>query len=302
MPATFILSFDCEGKWGVADLLATEHARQLSDERLIEGYRAILRLLDEYDVAATFAFVGAFAQTRSAYARIAPALEQMASRYPDYLGPAVRDIEQSAGDGWHGDHLVELVCDSPVGHEIALHGVTHVPWTAMDRHGLDTEMSLFKSLEGPVGQSRTFVYPRNLVAHSEALAEHGFAGFRSARPQRSRARSLLSEFNLLAAPDHPDAGAGIVAIPAGYFLNWRHGVRRLVPPAVTAMRARRLLGEAARSGGIVHYWLHPENVVSAPATLPLLGSLLREVAHAREAGRCEVHTQLAYCREQQSLR
>jgi hypothetical protein len=30
--------------------------------------------------------------------------------------------------------------------------------------------------------------------------------------------------------------------------------------------------------------------------------LIREVAEAREAGRCDVFTQLAYCRQQQSLR
>lgn len=300
MPATFVLSFDCEGKWGVADLLATRHARQLSDERLTEGYRAIVALLDEHDVAATFAFVGAFAQSRQAFARIRPALGEMANEYPNYLGPALRDIERSA-DGWHGDHLVDLVGKSRAVHEIALHGVTHVPWTELDEQGVAKEMALFEQLEGNVRNSRTFVYPRNLVAHSEALAAQGFAGFRAARRHSSRVSSLLSEFDLRAEPERPDArGDGIVTIPAGYFLNWRHGVRRLVPQAVTMMRAKRLLNAAAANGGIVYYWLHPENIVSAPGTLPVLRSLIREVAQAREAGRCEVRTQIDLCRGVQS--
>jgi len=300
--ATFILSFDCEGKWGVADALASAHARQLTDERLGEAYRHILALLDEHEIGATFAFVGSFAQTREAFARVRPALEEFVRDYPHYLGPALEQIADGKADGWHGDHLVEFVGNARTAHEIALHGVTHVPWTAMDRRSAEAELTLFESLEGPVRESRTFVYPRNLVAHSGLLAEHGFLGFRTAVPPRSRSASLLSEFNLLAAPEQPIAGGSIITIPAGYFLNWRHGVRRLVPPAVTVMRARRLLDAAAASDGIVHYWLHPENIVSAPATLPLLRMLLREVAQARDAGRCEVRTQVAYCREQQSLR
>jgi hypothetical protein len=55
------------------------------------------------------------------------------------------------------------------------------------------------------------------------------------------------------------------------------------------------------SDGVVHYWLHPENIASAPATLGLLRMLLREVADAREAGRCEVMTQLDYCGWAKSL-
>jgi len=75
-----------------------------------------------------------------------------------------------------------------------------------------------------------------------------------------------------------------------------------VPPAVTRMRVRRLLGAAAAGGTVVHYWLHPENVASAPSTLELLRALVREVARSRDAGDCEVMTQLGYCRWAESLR
>ena len=62
MPATFILSLDCEGKWGVADHLDAQTHRSLADARLRAAYRDILAALDRYDIAATFAFVGLFAQ------------------------------------------------------------------------------------------------------------------------------------------------------------------------------------------------------------------------------------------------
>jgi peptidoglycan/xylan/chitin deacetylase (PgdA/CDA1 family) len=301
VPARFILSFDCEGKWGIADRLTQPHQRDLSDERLCEAYRSILAVLEEFRVEATFAFVGAFSQSPESFANVRPAIEDLRRIAPDYLGSALRILDEGGGSGWHGHHLVELVGASRTTHEIALHGVTHAPWTHMDAHGAETEMAIFEILEGPIRQSRTFVYPRNLVAHMDVLERHGFAGFRTARRPRSRLASLLSEFNLFEAPERLQRSDGIVHIPAGYFLNWRSGARKLVPPAVTWTRATNLLRAASASGDIVHYWLHPENVASAPSTIEVLRMLVKEVAEAREADHCEVMTQVGYCDWVQSL-
>lgn len=295
MPARFILSFDCEGKWGSADCLTTRHGRDLTVAKLADAYRAILDLLDEYQVEATFAFAGLFSQSSTGFAKLRSEVEALAKRAPEYLRPALRDIDQTAGDGWHGAALLDAVGAARTMHEIALHGVTHVPWTMMDAAFVDAELRLFGELQGPVRGSRTFVYPRNRIAHADALAARGFLGFRAARPDRSRFRSLLSEFSLFETPDMDAVREGIIAIPAGYFLNWRSGARGLVPPAVTRMRAERLLDRAAAEGAVVHYWLHPENIATAPSTLHLLKALVRAVAERRDAGHCHVLTQLDYC-------
>ena len=295
MPAHFILTFDCEGKWGVADHLAARHRRELSEARLSAAYQSIVAVLDEYSIPATFAFVGAFTQSPRDFARARPAIEAIGRNAPNYIGPALRDLDETGGSGWHGHHLVDLVKEARAGHEIALHGVTHVPWTDLDGASVRSELSLLQQLEGPIRLSKTFVYPRNRIAHADELAKFGFAGFREAR-SRSRFRSLLSEFNLFEVPDRRRPPDGIVHIPAGFFLNWRGGARLLVPPVVTQIRAERLLKTAAANDGVVHYWLHPENVASAPSTLALLKMLARKVAAAREAGDCEVTTQLGYCR------
>jgi peptidoglycan/xylan/chitin deacetylase (PgdA/CDA1 family) len=300
VPARFILSFDCEGKWGSADVLTADHRRDFTNDKLRDAYGAILAILDEYGVGATFAFAGAFSQSASGLSRIRPELEALANKAPDYLRPALRDIDETGGDGWHGATLVESVGAARTPHEIALHGVTHVPWRQMDAAFVEAELRLFKRLEGPVRDSRTFVYPRNMVAHADALAAHGFLGFRAARPHRTRLGSLLSELNLFERPEQERIGNEIVAIPAGYFLNWQSGARRLVPPAITTLRAKRLLDRAAETDAIVHYWLHPENIATAPSTLELLDVLVREVAARRDAGRCHVLTQLGYCRSIES--
>lgn len=300
MPARFVLSLDCEGKWGAADHLGARDSRYLSDERLRRAYRSILAVLDDFSIPATFAFVGAFTQSPAQFARVRPAVEELGREAPDYLGPALRNLDETGGEGWHGDDLVDLVGQANVAHEIALHGVTHVPWTQLNDVAARAELELLQQLEGPIRDSKTFVYPRNLVAHTGLLESHGFEGYRTAS-RRSRLSSLLSEFNLFERPERPAAAKTIVPIPAGFFLNWRSGARRLVPPAMTVARARRLLLRAAANDGVVHYWLHPENVASAPSTLGLLKMLAREVARVRDAGHCEVMTQLGYCRWAESL-
>jgi hypothetical protein len=85
-------------------------------------------------------------------------------------------------------------------------------------------------------------------------------------------------------------------VPSGYFINLAAGPRRIVPQAVSRDRARRMLRRAARTNNVVHYWTHPENIAAAPETLTLLRGIVEDVSRLRDAGRCTVLTQEAYCR------
>jgi len=58
--STFIISLDCEGKWGMADHISEYHRRTLTNENLLTTYRQLINLLDKWNIEATFAFVGAF--------------------------------------------------------------------------------------------------------------------------------------------------------------------------------------------------------------------------------------------------
>ncbi|OLT14206.1 hypothetical protein BJF78_19580 [Pseudonocardia sp. CNS-139] len=119
---------------------------------------------------------------------------------------------------------------------------------------------------------------------------------RGARLRSSRLANLAAELDLWARPDTDPLLRAPLEVPAGYFLNWLSGARRVVPPALTRLRVRRLLERAERTGGVVHLWTHPENLATAPATLGLLRGVLADVAAQRDAGRCEVLTQEDYCR------
>ena len=168
----------------------------------------------------------------------------------------------------------------------------------MSKDFIAHELALFEDLSGPVRQSKTFVFPRNDVAHEQLLSGAGIRGYRLAPPERSRAASLLSEFNVRTPSEaDPLDGGGLVEIPAGYFVNWQSGLRRTVPTRLTALRIANMLDHAERTEGVVHLWLHPENVATAPSTLGLLESILDLVAERRNQGRCRILRQIDYVAE-----
>lgn len=291
MTARFILSLDCEGKWGVADHLTPADHAGLSDERLRRAYGDIIALLDEFDLPATFAFVGCFSLSARALADLRPDLTGA------YVAPALTDAFEGSRQGWTGDWALEAAQAAEAGHEIGLHGVTHTPWDQLDEDAARAEMALFYRSGAPMlRQLTTWIYPRNAQAHETVLDEFGLAGLREERPSGSRALRLLSEFNLFSPPDSDLANGRPLRIPPGYFVNWRSGARRAVPASLSIERARQMLAAAARTGGVVHYWTHPENIATAPETLLVLRGIVEAAARARDAGTCQVLTQDAYCR------
>jgi peptidoglycan/xylan/chitin deacetylase (PgdA/CDA1 family) len=298
MAARFALSLDCEGKWGMADQLTPGLHTALADAPLRAAYIGLLDALDRYDIPATFAFVGAFSLNRAALVDLRPALDELARHFPDYLGPASAGIAEGA-EGWCGEWAVDAVATARIRHEIALHGATHLPWDhpALTPELARRELGLVYEAAAPILRHvSTYVFPRNAVAHLDVLDEFGIAGARAARLRSSRAANLLAEFDLRAPSDPDPAPAVPLEVPAGYFVNWRSGARRVVPPPLTRLRVRRMLAHAERTGGVVHLWTHPENLATAPPTLDLLRGILADVARMRDAGRCEVLTQDQYCR------
>ena len=63
-------SFDCEGKWGMTDI-PTPWDIDLTRTNLLKAYEFILDTLNEYDIPATFAFVGALTETREEFLDVA---------------------------------------------------------------------------------------------------------------------------------------------------------------------------------------------------------------------------------------
>jgi peptidoglycan/xylan/chitin deacetylase (PgdA/CDA1 family) len=299
--AIFVLSLDCEGKWGLADQISDHHVRYFTSENLRRAYGDLLALFEKWEVPATFAFVMAFILAKEELGRYADLFEDVGDG--SWLRHFRRDAAASRFDGWFVPEALEMVRAADR-HEIGCHGFSHLPLAKDLARPAEVRRELAAATEVARAKGivpRTFVYPRNLVGHTGLLQEYGFVGYRTRPPGSSgrlgRVRSALANFDLFTPsqpPARPAAGA-ITPIPSGYFLHWRHGIRRAVPAPVTVMRWRQILAHAVRHAGVAHLHLHPHNIIDGPGTLRILDQILAIVARHRERGGLELMTQDSYC-------
>lgn len=305
LPPTFIMSLDCEGKWGMADHLKPYHHELLTTERLTGAYRQLAQMLGRFEIAATFAFVMAFVLGRDERRDY----EVLERRDPAdaWLSHYWRELDAGHGDGWHNPDALALARDE-CRHEIACHGFCHRPLAddAASPAEAEAELALAARVAAAKGVAlETLVFPRNAVGNLAAVSAAGFVGFRTRLRRRGgvlgRMQALAEEFVTWAPPQRPLLSAReMVAIPPGRFFNWRFGARRVVPPSVTRARWRGQLDRCAREGGVVHLWLHPHNLITGPGTAAVLETVLGDVARLRDRGRIEVMTQRDYCRRLQA--
>ena len=305
MPGTFILSLDCEGKWGMADHLDRVHDESLTTARLSQAYEALAGIFSRFDIKATFAFVMAFLLAEDEREPFRDLLLGNPDE-PDGWLQRYRDARSSGSlEGWHFPEALDIARSAP-GAEIACHGFCHRPLAdaLISREGARADLAAARRVAEIKGVSlRTLIFPRNLVGHLDEVRQAQFIGFRTALPSAGgmagRGLRIAEEFNIWRFPQQsrPIDRHGLVPIPAGYFFNWRHGMRRWVPSEITQMRWRNLLRRGA-NGGVVHLWLHPHNLITAPGTAASLERILAEVAEMRSRGLLRILTQEEYCREQ----
>ena len=299
--ARFIISLDCEGKWGMADHLQPYHHELLTDAALARAYERLVALFARYEVPATFAFVMAFTLAPDERERFRT--ELLGDDGDAWLRPYHEDLAAGRQQGWHVPQALDIIRAAAI-HEVACHSFCHRPLgdRSISAAGAASELSSAHDVARLKGiPLETFIFPRNEVGHLAELRSAGFIGYRERlqrpRGKLGRALSLADELNMwTSAQRATPAREGLVPIPSGRFLNWRFGARRWVPAAVTRARWRHQLRRAG-CGDVVHLWLHPHNLITAPDTEPLLEAVLAEVAAMRDAGRIRIVTQRDYCHE-----
>ncbi|MEL7445885.1 MAG: hypothetical protein AAGK02_08735 [Pseudomonadota bacterium] len=296
---TFIISLDCEGKWGMADHLGPWHHEFLRREHLIPAYQTLVDLFGRYEMPATFAFVMGFVLDPDEQTEMAAHFVDTEIEGANWLVDFRK--AQIAGDheGWSCPEVLEVVRNASLKHEVACHGFTHVPLSEdlVGRDLVERELSAAKHVAEKRGIAlETLVYPRNLVGHTGVLAETGFSGYRQRPPVRGKAGALLAELNPIdrSQLSLPKDGE-LTVVPSGEMLNWQSGPRKLIPRAASRLRWKARLEDAAKSGGVAHIWLHPHNIIDAPGTLERLEDVLGEAARLRDAGKLVVKTQAEYC-------
>jgi len=305
---TFVFSVVVEALWGVFFV-----RRHREDREAARGAReavpAILRLLDERRLPATFAFVGHLLLDRCPPRGAGlPHPEIPRARPPwwtdDWFAFDPCSSEAEAPD-WYGRSLVDAVAASPGGHEVASHGFSHAVFEEahMPADAARAELDASRAAGRAAGHDlRSFVYPQNVVGHRALLAPAGFACYRAPdgdEPQRAGppggARRAVRLARHLAASEPPVGRPrrvdGLVEIPSSMPIVGAEGIRVLISRRARVARARRGLEAARREGAVFHLWTHPHAFAGRGAgVLDSLAETLDGVASLRDRGEVEVRT------------
>lgn len=288
----------------MADKAAT-YRPLLTNAALTTTYQRLVEMFDRHQVQATFAFVGAFTLSPDEFEANRESFEHVGSATRQWVAPFLSDAQARRFDGWLNPAAIAVV-EASGSHEIASHGFTHVPLHegSVTQGEFDQEMRSILSLPRFAQQPlKTFVYPRNMIGHSDRLFEAGFVGYRDniekvKHVRRGQLASLLEELSPVqrSQPHLVDSRTPVI-IPAGRFLNWRTGKRRLIPPSLTVQNWQALIEHAVRTGGVAHIWTHPHNFLTGDdAMFPVFDAILEYAAERVRRGELVNLTKRSYVR------
>jgi len=288
LPATFTLSLDCEGLWGMADQRSLVCSGKINDAALGMAYEFIRCTMAESGVRATAAFVSCFAAELDALKQQMRLLESLATHSPNWFAQIMPALRSGQLNGWNGSKYFRAL--KLAGHEMAWHGSTHMPLIEQTpTDAVELEIQLAQALMADLGQTPgAIVFPRNQVGHLKQLRVANFDTYRASPPSSlpDRLGSLVNEWNVFDSRvnDRPVLRGGWHVSPSGYFLNWPSGLRAMVPVGVTIQRWKSLLRNAVEQGGYVHMWFHPHNLITAPAMQGAFEQIMKEVGQLVRSG------------------
>lgn len=272
----------------MADQQSVVSSGVINQKSLNCAYDFIRRTLSDNQIKSTAAFVTCFAVDKDLLRSQLPTLRELSRVMPNWFHNVIPAVSSGKLDGWDGAELYRQF--SKDGHEMAWHGCTHLclddrtPKTA-----IELELGLSKKLlEGLGARPKTIVFPRNLIGNLYCLKGAGFETFRNSAGGGWGAKlaGVVSEWKVFdqRVYELPYRSEGWNVSPAGFFLNWPAGARALVPTAVTILRWKSLLRSAVASGGYVHMWFHPHNLITGPKMNVAFSAIIREVGALAATG------------------
>ena len=302
MTGTFALTFDTELIWGSFDYLSPDDfARRYRDER--GTIDVVLRLLDQFEVGATWAVVGHLFLPECNRDRFGVAHPELSARPRQSWRPGDWYAADPCTDRrrdplWYGDDILDALQATRTPQEIGCHSFSHALYgdPAMTREAVDADLDACIALAAARGiELRSFVFPRNFEGHHQALQAHGFRAYRGANPSwhmgirgpLGRATRLIDQLAALppSVSQPTETIPGLWNIPASALLIPRSGLYRAVPAASRMRKLRAGLRSAQETGGVFHLWTHPFNLTSDRRMMvALLEAVLRAAVEARDRG------------------
>lgn len=280
----FTLSLDCEGLWGVADHL-DENTKAINQESLREVYKYINDVLSYHRIKATYAFTSLFTQEESVILSYKEAIESKITIHDQWYKHIDKMLTSQNFDGWLGREFYLQAKNA--GHEIGWHGFSHHPLS----ENIDENIVRFELEESlKIAQSEnqildSIIFPRNAIGHLSMLSDYGFQCYRQGVIEQSKLYSnkyyrVLDELNVFKNAEKCTHSfkSQINALPAGYFLNWPSGPRKLIPKIITQKRWDNIFSSAEKRKEQAHMWFHPHNMITAPKMRNNFESIIKNVS------------------------
>ena len=288
------LSFDCEAKWGMADL-DLDWKNQLTDKNLTEAYEYILDTLKKYNIPSSFAFVGGMTETKDNFLN---KTEQLLNNknHEKWLAPVFK-AAQNNDEGWFLPHILDL-CRRDEIHEIASHGYTHIPFGTLSIEELNLEMQLIQDWsKSKEINCKTIIYPRNEIRFNELLINYDIHLYRNS-PKLFHKKyfpkyinTFFEELNIFKKSELLNLSKGL---PGGVFINWKYGPRRLIPNSISSIRYESILNDAVRKKNVAHFWTHPHNFITAPESRRIFEKLCKSIERKVNANQLIVKRQVDF--------
>jgi peptidoglycan/xylan/chitin deacetylase (PgdA/CDA1 family) len=274
----FMLSFDLELIWGTLDIFGPEPFREKCETERRVVIDRLLRLLEEFEIPATWFVVGHLMLDRCNGA---------GPRHPEIVRPAHAWVR---GDWFRHDPgggeetaplflargIVEKIRSCRVRQEIGCHSFSHVIFgdAGCSRAAAASDVAACVRVASELGiPLRSFAFPRNSIGHLDVLEEHGFSSFRGPEPRWyanrrwpgfvRRAAHIIDVLTTAAPPVVlPErTSTGLWNVPGSMIYLPSHGIRRYIPVSLRVRRALKGLDAAVRHARVFHLWLHPTNLV-----------------------------------------
>lgn len=233
----FCISIDTELLWGRKDLNYAPFVEKTKRER--EVINILINLFEKYSIPATWAIVGKL-----------------------FLDPPKNCTDPNL---WYAKDVIKLLRKSTK-QEIGCHSYSHPEFTKLSHKQADAEIYKCLTIGNKMGiKLKSFVFPRNLVAHTDLLAKYKFTGFRGLHPYRPTSLSpglnkIFQLADLLLLIPHaykPQVNNGLVNIPGSMYYISDRGLRSLLPVKVRVLKAKRGIDKAISEKKIFHLWFHP---------------------------------------------
>ena len=287
MTGTIRISLDFECGWGSVED-GKWRAREAAGvyTRLRPALRRFVDQLDALEIPCTWACVGAMIDS--------PDARDLSYLKGSYATKMQAFLAEADGPTMDGRDLLDMVTGARVAQAFGTHSYSHMNFHDPDQDGAvaRAEMAQAARANKAAGIAcEALVFPRNHVAHLEAVAASGVRMVRMPPANAGgggRVKRALDAFLRPVSPvtEEVDADTGLVLHYASEFLNWGVGAGAVKQFATKRRHAAAL--KAAARGADVHFWLHPFNLAETAGLADHVSDILAQIATLRDQGRIEV--------------